>query len=331
MQITCPFCGYRTEREVAAGQEIACPWCSHPFQPLPAPAEPEPPVVAPSPPPEAPASPPEPRTWKTVCKEWLRVVPALVVCLGGFFNYTRAWYVGNGASAIGLLGCHFLSLLLLILSWGSVVIVFRAEVSKEQLARNKATTFDAVILAFFIGSGCMGCYPLWPAVLVLLATTFLYAMVFARTEDRLPRRAALRGGVALLLFALTWYFCASTSRQAYRGLGERIEARGGADRLRAWAEELIDECKQGKRQPRFDRTELPDWIDELLGPFQGVKGVFVYGADQDDPSVVLYTGGSAYHFQITVHPKRRERNPPLWWFGSESEWQPGIYLGIGGK
>src|SRR5438128_6093270 len=34
MQVICPFCRYRTEREVTEGEEISCPWCERSYQPL---------------------------------------------------------------------------------------------------------------------------------------------------------------------------------------------------------------------------------------------------------------------------------------------------------
>jgi WD40 repeat protein len=34
MQLVCPFCGYRTEREVCVGEVISCPVCERPYQPL---------------------------------------------------------------------------------------------------------------------------------------------------------------------------------------------------------------------------------------------------------------------------------------------------------
>jgi hypothetical protein len=39
MQIICPFCGYRTERDVAASEVIPCPWCERPYQPGSGPGE----------------------------------------------------------------------------------------------------------------------------------------------------------------------------------------------------------------------------------------------------------------------------------------------------
>ncbi|HEV3446529.1 MAG TPA: WD40 repeat domain-containing protein [Gemmataceae bacterium] len=47
MQVTCPTCRYRTEREVIEGEEISCPWCEGRYKPLLAPAEAlQPPVAA---------------------------------------------------------------------------------------------------------------------------------------------------------------------------------------------------------------------------------------------------------------------------------------------
>jgi WD40 repeat protein len=36
VEIICPFCGYRTQREVSVGEPIPCPWCERSYVPLPA-------------------------------------------------------------------------------------------------------------------------------------------------------------------------------------------------------------------------------------------------------------------------------------------------------
>ena len=85
------------------------------------------------------------------------------------------------------------------------------------------------------------------------------------------------------------------------------------------------------RSRQLERDEIPDWVDDLLGPWQGVRSVIVedYG---DHLCVALYTGGSGFHFRISVCPTDVNRRSPLWWFGeSIGLEQHGIYLETEGK
>jgi hypothetical protein len=185
----------------------------------------------------------------------------------------------------------------------------------------------------------------------------------------------LQVGIVLVLFTITWYLCASRTRQAFRGLGERIEAKGDSDRLLTWAAEVIAAQRQREqalpvkvatavgllasplgqgpflaiptvvlvtmeeRSYRLEREALPDWVIDLMGPFQGVQSAMVYLSpagvvgEGDDPCVILYTGGSGYHFQIILRPSRVNRSPSPWWFGELDglECRPGIYLSTEGK
>jgi hypothetical protein len=81
----------------------------------------------------------------------------------------------------------------------------------------------------------------------------------------------------------------------------------------------------------LEAEEIPDFVNDLLGPFHGVRGVVVESGA--NPCVSLYTGGSAYHFSIRVCPARLNLSKPPWFAGeSESfEWRPGVYLGTEGK
>ncbi len=87
--------------------------------------------------------------------------------------------------------------------------------------------------------------------------------------------------------------------------------------------------------PRDERRaltpdEVPDFVADLMGPFQGVRSIEVRNVD--DPSVLLYTGGSAYHFRITLRPSRVNQDAPPWWVGADSdEARPGVYLEPEGK
>jgi hypothetical protein len=147
------------------------------------------------------------------------------------------------------------------------------------------------------------------------------------------------------------------------GLGARIEAEGGSDRLLAWATQTIADHKQRERAlpvagatavslagqsalngvsaliaaradedpGRMSQNEIPEWVDRLLGSYQGVRSVTVDTGNE--PCIRLFTGGSAYHFQIRVGPPRVGQRPPLSWAGTldRVEWRPGIYFSTEGK
>jgi hypothetical protein len=315
-------------------------------------------------------------------KEWKGIVAALGVCLGAFLLNTRAWHVGYEGSATGLLGCHFLRCLLLLLAWVAVLATFNAAAGGEKPPAGTPTPARAAAFSALLIPACVGCYPMWPTVLALLLPALLVALMHFRRQSGPPadgagtRRAVLYVGLAAVLFTVTWYECAGVTRQALRGLGERIEAHGGSDKLLAWAAEVIA-ARQRREQALpleaptvvglaasppgpggvltaaawvavraglddrgLARGEIPDWVEQLMGRFEGVRsgGVYLrtrgvlYG--EDDPCVVLYAGSSAYHFEIFLRPSRHRRDPPAWWFGEGTaglEWRPGIFLETGGK
>jgi hypothetical protein len=277
-------------------------------------------------------------SWKRVWNDWGSVAVALAVCLGTLVLYLQAWHVGHAASAIGLLGCHLLRLPLLLFAWLAVSSEFKTVAGPQGIpVKPRFSVLDfAGSLIIFVG--CFGCYPVWPFVLGLLAVPLVFAMKYygKGTADpaatRRIRQALLSVAISVALFTLTWYLSAATTRQALHGLGQRIEDKGGADKLLTWAKGLIADTKQKKQPPRLERKDLPDWLEDMLGRFEGVRSVGVqdYG---DEACVALRTGGSAYHFRIDVCPSERERARPPWWAGEGNglAWRPGIYLDIEGK
>jgi hypothetical protein len=307
--------------------------------------------------------------WNTLWHDWKFIAVAAAMCLGAFLLYQGAWNIGYQANALGLLGWHFLRFVLLLFAWAVLVSGFRAALTIEKPAAKPGLKVWEGVSVLPIFLGCMGCYPMWPAVLLLMAPVYM-ALIFSKsgpTGERLSRSELLRAGVVVLLFLLTWYFCASTTRQAMRGLGDRIEAKCGADKLTAWAAEVVA-AHQRRQQalpivaastvalaasPQGHGTfapisvllatrttnqswylepyEIPDWVDDLLGTFQGVRSVMVEGSG-DGLCVALRTGGSAFHFRISVCPSSNLRPSPLWWFGERSELeQHGIHLETEGK
>jgi hypothetical protein len=274
--------------------------------------------------------------WRRVCSEWTWVALALGTCLGAFFVQTRAWRVGYEANCIGLLGCQALRCLLLLVGCVTAVAALRATSGKLAPAVGTGLTVLDLAVIVLLLPGCMGLNPFWIVVLPVLTLVLLLRVVALRLSgndaDRPPGLAVMRAGLVVVLFTVTWYFCASTTRQALHGLGERLEAEGGADRFLAWAAEVIAAHKGVRQGGQLAPEEIPDFVDDLMGPFQGVRSVRVdeYG----DPSVTLYTGGSAYHFTIRLRPARVRRGPWPWWLGEvagELEWRPGIDLATEGK
>ena len=305
--------------------------------------------------------------WKALWNDWKLVAVTSAMCVGAFFLYRGAWNIGYQAQAISLLGWHFLRFVLLIVAWAFVVGGLRTAGTKEWLVGKSRITVVEGISAITIFLGCMGGYPLWPAVLVLMLPPY-FALMFSKLRpdgQQVSRPALLRAAVVVALYVLTWYFCASTTRQATRGLGARIESKAGAAKLVDWASEVVAAHKLRQQsfpvagativslfaapESRFlavaltvettmkNRSywlapeQIPDWVDDLLGPWQGVRSVSVEDSP-DSPCVAMYTGGSAFHFCIRVCPTPVNRDSPLWWFGDASGLeQHGIYITTEGK
>ena len=92
--------------------------------------------------------------------------------------------------------------------------------------------------------------------------------------------------------------------------------------------------KDGKDKDKpfwLEAAEIPDWVDALLGPNQGIRSMGINHGD--NPCVTLYTGGSAYHFRISICPKGVEHGPLPWWVGEVGQFtqRQGIYLATEGK
>jgi hypothetical protein len=275
---------------------------------------------------------------KKAWNDWGSVTVAIGACLGTFLLYLRAWHTGYAGSAIGLLGCHMLRLPLLLLAWLAVSSEFKTAASKGgPPIKPRFSLFDFVgSLIIFVG--CIGCYPIWPFVLALLAIPLVWAVILYKKQAAEPlevrrvRQALLSVGISILLFTLTWFLSASTTGQALHGLGARIEDLGGTDKLLVWAKDAIAEVKARKLPQRFEIEELPDWVKEMLGQNEGVRGARI-SEYVDETCVYLYTGSSAYHFRIDVCPSRINHGTPPWWAGEGGglELRPGILLNVEGK
>jgi hypothetical protein len=112
-------------------------------------------------------------SWKTLCNDGIPTALALVFCLGAYGLYRGAWYVGYEANAFGLLGWHFLRFLLLLIAWITVVSTFRAVTGKERPRGRINVIEGASAISIFLG--CVGCYPVWPLVLLLAALLLVVA------------------------------------------------------------------------------------------------------------------------------------------------------------
>jgi hypothetical protein len=278
--------------------------------------------------------------WKRSLSEWKSVIAGIVFGGAALLLYYRAWHLGYDANAMGLLGSNLIRLIVLLLAWAALAIDFKAEASKVPTAHPRAISAAGVVGGFLIFPGCVGCYPIWPAILLLLLALLFVGRIRPRfsengaseaTDQQLARRDVARIGIGILLFTLTWYLCASTTRQALRGLGERIGDKVGEEKLIDWAKTVIAAHQGNDKSPRLEPDEIPKFIDDLMGPGQGIKmvGLGGWGAE---PCVTIHTGTSAYSFRIDICPSRKSKEPPMWLFGDDgSEWRPGIFVGTEGK
>src|SRR5262245_11552831 len=104
-------------------------------------------------------------TWKSAWLNWRWTAASLGTCLAAGLLVVGAWRNGYAASATGLLACHFVSFVLLLIAGLSLIQTFRAAAKRETPSiRTGPTVLDvaAFVLSF---SGCLGCYPLWPVIL----------------------------------------------------------------------------------------------------------------------------------------------------------------------
>ncbi len=275
--------------------------------------------------------------WRRTIRRWGPIAVALGACGGAILIYVGAWHAGCEANAFTLLGCKFVSVPLLLFSWWPVAatVTDLARPGPRTAGGLRAFEVAGTCLAF---SGCCGCYPIWPVVVGLLTVLVIASLVHARKdttrspEEGSVRAAVLRVGVAAVLFAVTWYLCATTTQQARRGFRERVESLGGPERLQTWAAGVIAAHKNAEYPATIlTPEEVPDFVNDLMGPtFQGVRDVRIEGTG-DDRSVAIRVGGSAYHFRLDVYPSPSNRTALPWWLGGDSALWPGIDLDTEGK
>jgi hypothetical protein len=302
------------------------------------------------------------------------IAGALGLCLLATGVNVMAWRAGYAGNAIGLLGCHFLRTFLLLGSGYTAIAAIKTAATREPLAaQSRFTTVETIAFTCLLITGCIGCSVFWPAILLLLSTAAI-TVIYLKKPDSNAVLSLRHLIVVVVMFTVTWYLCATVTRQAFYGLGARIEAKGGAAKLKAWAAGVIAARIQREKafpvlaassvgmltipggngtlavaaalidgkaddgRPTLSAAEIPTWVDDIMGPFQGIRSVGIYLRPGgvlfggDDPCIVMWSGGSAYSFRIVVRPWGGTPSPP-WWIGAIDgmEWQPGIYLSTEGK
>jgi hypothetical protein len=274
---------------------------------------------------------------KDLLRDWYRVALTLGLCAAAFVFNARAWRLGYADPGKGFLPFLMGNFFLLALTWLSVFTAFRSE---RPIAPPSGMQLGDVIVLVLTAPGCLGCYPLWPAVLLVMLLVRVGVVVHGRaTLGPGWRLIALRAGIVSVLFLLTWYECATTRRQALRGFAARLEDRAREGQLLDWAAEVIEarkkEVLQGQPPGRPPPpVEAPDFVHELVGGSPEQTRVQVH-VEAGDPYVSVYTSVQE-SFQITLRPSRaaHELGPPARWLGGEMagiEWRPGIYLDLAGN
>ncbi len=134
---------------------------------------------------------------------------------------------------------------------------------------------------------------------------------------------ALRATLSATLFMLAWYECANTAVQFLDGLGARIDATCGSERLIAWAKEMIAAGPRNSHQ-MLKRDDLPEFILQLTNsPGPPWPTGRVWRGDRATVSIIY---GSGYGYGITICPSDAESGGVT--VPSERKaWRPGIWLG----
>jgi hypothetical protein len=265
--------------------------------------------------------------WKSV---WMEVRPLLfpiAVCAWALFAHQRAWQLGYAHPEVGLMGCLMAGAFALGLAWLSVYLKFRKAVRKEISA---GLHVGDLLVGFLAMLGCIGCYPLWPVALCVMA---LYVLALTSRTAGLEPRKVRQAGLTCALFLLTWFECASLYPEALQGFAERLDKRVGEVRIMAWAEEVIAARKRRKDaadgDPFLAREEIPEFAHDLMGgrPDKTRVEVRLWSGD----SCVTIASTANHAFRVTIHTSRRphEDGPPACWFSpglTGLQWRPGIFL-----
>lgn len=256
--------------------------------------------------------------WK--CRIWTLV--ALAACATSWFLHYRAWHLGYEASLQGLYQCSFSCGPVLFFSWAAILAPFAPPVELEEGERSTWAAIWSVGILLCALACCVSVHFLWIAVAVVLAVIHLGLVGFARVR-RPPiwKTLALHTALTSGLFMLTWDRCSTTTERFLDGFGHRIDDTCGAERLMAWAKEVIAQQPQGRT---LVRNDYPDFILELMdGPPPWPNG-WVAGPAGEHATVVI-ANGSGYGFGITIRPSGSENGPGTG--GTyRMTWRPGLFL-----
>jgi hypothetical protein len=251
-------------------------------------------------------------------KLWQVVLLGAAVCAAVSALRLLAWYDGTRGRYGLLMLANLLRLGVVLFAYCLVLWAVGAE-TRERPAMNRLNLLS-ITCAVVILLVCAGIPTLWPVPLGVLTITL--AVQLARDRTLLApgwKPVLLRASLGVALFMFIWYQGASTTNSALRGLGERIEATVGSERLREWAKQQIEGVPPGQNNTlRWD--EVPEDVFDMMGNIRGWPLVRV--VHSDERSVTL-ANGSGYGYGVSIYPYD-EGEPTRHALGLR--WRPGIFL-----
>ena len=247
----------------------------------------------------------------------------LVTLLGALFCATAAglrllaWYDGTRGRYGLLILANVLRLVVITLSYSLAVWSVALQPEERRAGLKRLHLFACLVMVVL---ACAGFPMLWPGILVAVTALFAIEVLRSGARRAVGLRSMLpRACLAVTLFTMTWYLCAGTTVSALRGLGERIDATIGADRLRVWAEYQIDTTSPNTRK-HISWDDVPQDIFDLLGRAPGWPFVWVV---RDNHPHVFLANGSGYGYAITIYPYDESDSAAS--VGGLT-WRPGIVL-----
>ena len=233
-----------------------------------------------------------------------------------------AWYDGTRGRYGLLMLANMLRLVVTYLSYSFAVWSVALQPEERPAGLKRLHLFVCLVMVVL---ACAGFPMLWPGILVAVTVLFAIEVLRSGARQTVGLRPMLpRVCLAVTLFAMTWYLCVGTTVSAMRGLGERIDTTIGADRLRAWAKEQIDNTPASKSK-HLSWEEVPQDIFDLLGSAPGWPFVWVV---RDNQPHVFLANGSGYGYAITIYPYDESESAAS--VGGLT-WRPGIVLSTASK
>jgi hypothetical protein len=134
----------------------------------------------------------------------------------------------------------------------------------------------------------------------------------------------LHAALSASLFMITWHECSTTTERFLNGFGTRIDDSCGADRLMAWAQEIIAK-PPAKDGGLLSASDYPEFILDLMNsPDTRWPDGWVAGPAGEQATVVI-ANGSGYGFGITIRPSGSE-NGPATGGTMRITWRRGLFL-----